>query len=112
MAATADHPEGPYTKYPLPLHSSQDLMVWKENDGIGSFGNMRIRIPPLHYLSKDGLRFKPMHPLELTNENNKIHAGAFFRKDFSEGDDFPRPTWGICMGPDMGFAGFEVKWPE
>ena len=105
LAATAEKPEGPYTKIPKILHRGHEAMVWKEEDGVGSMG--LAFGPKCFYWSKDGLNFKAVHKL------NPVKAAGIFRPDLVDKQHKgERPTWGIAMGENQGFCRFEIHWPE
>lgn len=104
LAATADKPEGPYTKEPTILHRGHEAVVWKDRDGIGSLGIGWG--PSRFYFSRDGIHFKALNAL------NPPKAAGIYRTDFDKGSEGARPTWGISMGKNQGLARFEFIWPQ
>ena len=110
MMAGAETPAGPYTKHPLPLHRGHEVVVWKDELGIGSFGIGWGKF--LYYFAPNGLNFNSLHPLELKEENFRIKAAGVYRQDFENNRQLTKPEWGICMAPGQGLARFEIKWPE
>jgi len=109
MVASAEKPEGPYTKYPLPLHRGHEVVVWKDQEGITSLG---IAFGEhILYRSSEGFNFRALHPLILNKDNFKIKAAGIFRQDFGKAKEFQKPVWGVCMSSDQGLARFEFCWP-
>jgi len=108
MVASATNPEGPYAKYPIPLHRGHESLVWKDENGFGSFNMYWWREQPKYFRSKDGFNFIAICPLPGFNGNDfMIRAAGVFRANFNEN----RPCWGICMS-GQGLARFEIEWSE
>jgi hypothetical protein len=108
LTATADRPEGPYTKNPTVLHRGHEALVWKDTDFIGS---MCIGIgwgPSRVFSSADGIHFSSVYEL------NPLLAAGIYRGDFEEGSAGARPTWGVAMEKNQGqgLCRFEINWPQ
>jgi predicted GH43/DUF377 family glycosyl hydrolase len=104
MVATADKPEGPYTKHSEILHRGHEAALWKEKNGIASLG-ARFG-PKACYFSEDGLTFKPISKIA------RLKAASVYRADFEkEFEDGVRATWGITM-KDRGFVRYDIIWPN
>lgn len=111
LAATADEPEGPYTKIPQVLHHGHEAVLWKDVNSVGSFctrsGEFR------YYSSEDGIHFTSMNVIK------PMSATGLYRADFEEGSlGGARATWGIAAGGGgkangkVGLQRFEMVWPE
>lgn len=106
LTATADKPEGPYTKVPKVLHRGHEALVWKDSDYIGSmcmgWGPVRM------FASTDGIHFNSIYGLK------PLLAAGIYRADLAEGYAGSRPTWGIAMpkNKDQGLCRIELIWPQ
>ncbi|VGO18735.1 family 43 glycosylhydrolase [Pontiella sulfatireligans] len=106
LAATAERPEGPYTKLNKVLHRGHEGVVWKTEDGgIGSLATSR---GPLRYMhSTNGVDFKAVYKLTTPK------APSIYRPDFEEGNKGFRPTWGVSQkSKRVGLHRMEFVWPE
>jgi len=111
LAATADKPEGPYTKISKGLHLGHEAALWKEEDAIGSLCTNYG--PSRYYRSKDGINFECMNLLIPAK------AVGLYRADFEEGSKGARASWGIAMDMEnghnergRGLCRFEFVWPD
>ncbi|TWU38875.1 Glycosyl hydrolases family 43 [Novipirellula aureliae] len=108
LTATADTPEGPYTKVPKILHRGHEALVWKDSNFIGS---MCVGIgwgPSRMFSSADGVHFQSIYKL-----NPQLAAGIY-RHDFEEDSTGARPSWGVSMEENkgQGLSRFEIIWPQ
>jgi len=106
LVATADQPEGPYTKHPGILHAGHEAVLWKNADG--SVGSLCTRSGVRrHYVSTDGIHFSCMHAIKPQK------AIGLYRAGFEEGSGGATPTWGIAMksGKKNGLLRIDLHWP-
>lgn len=108
LAATADQPEGPYTKIPQVLHLGHEAVLWKDVNSVGSFCTRTG--PKRYFSSKDGINFKSMNVIIPQK------ALGLYRADFEEGSNGARPTWGVAaeknQGDGTGLYRIEIVWPD
>lgn len=96
--ATADKPEGPYTKHPSSpvIPGNHEVLVWPEGDGVAALiGKVGPKewVQALIY-SEDGINFKKTHDVK-----HVPHAGAAYRPEaFTESGKGKRIEWGVHIG--------------
>ena len=105
LGATADRPEGPYTKIPKVLHRGHEAVLWKEADG--SIGSLCTSRGDYRYFnSTNGVDFKAVYEVVPRK------AIGIYRPEFEEGGKGAKPTWGVAQkSKRIGLHRIEFIWP-